>query len=162
MTDEAELLTLLAEAKRLGRRYYTLTGRPLGITGEVAEFEAVRLLGLRLADVRQPGYDATGTAPDGRTERFQVKGRCIIGKAKPGARVGAIDLRKEWDAVLLVLLSEDFEATAIFRAERAAVIRALTAPGSKARNERSQMSIAKFRSISRQLWPAERPKGPQG
>jgi len=52
------LFCLLREPKTLGREYYELTGRPLGITGEVAEYEAVRLLGLELSAVRQTGYDA--------------------------------------------------------------------------------------------------------
>src|SRR5580704_12924117 len=38
--------------------YRKLTGRPLGITSEVAEYEAARLLGLRSPDPRQEGYDA--------------------------------------------------------------------------------------------------------
>jgi hypothetical protein len=56
--DLDELAVIIADAKAVARRYRKLTGRPLGITGEVAEYEAVRLLGLRLADVRQDGYDA--------------------------------------------------------------------------------------------------------
>lgn len=88
------------------------------------------------AEVRQPGYDATGPSPRGKTERLQIKGRCVIGKLKPGARVGAIRLTHPWDAVLLMLLNADFEATAIYRAERAAVKKVLMRPGSRARNER--------------------------
>ena len=149
------LLRLLADAKRLAKRYYALTGRPLGITGEVAEWEAVRLLRLRPAQVRQPGYDAEGKGPNGRKEQLQIKGRCIIGKFKPGARMGAIDLTKPWDAVLLVLLNGDFEATAIYRADRSAVRAALLAPGSKARNKRRQLSIAKFKTIGRRVWPGD-------
>ena len=56
--DLDELAVIIADAKAVARRYRKLTGRPLGITGEVAEYEAARLLGLRLADVRQDGFDA--------------------------------------------------------------------------------------------------------
>ena len=49
---------LLCKAKIIAKEYYRLTGRPLGITGEVAECEAARLLGITLAVVRQTGYDA--------------------------------------------------------------------------------------------------------
>ena len=52
-----EVMQLLGEAKKLARRYRTLTGKPLGITGEVAEFEAARLLNLQLTEARQVGYD---------------------------------------------------------------------------------------------------------
>jgi hypothetical protein len=30
-------MNLLAETKKLAREYYSLTGKPLGVTGEVAE-----------------------------------------------------------------------------------------------------------------------------
>jgi hypothetical protein len=35
-----DLLEILADAKRLAKRYREATGRPLGVTGEVAEYEA--------------------------------------------------------------------------------------------------------------------------
>ena len=43
-TDADRVLELLRKATELAREYYELTDRPLGITGEVAEFEAVRLV----------------------------------------------------------------------------------------------------------------------
>ncbi|WP_256574037.1 hypothetical protein [Pseudomonas sp. NFACC24-1] len=42
----AEIFEVLRDAKVLARRYYRLTGKPLGITGEVAEYEAATKLGL--------------------------------------------------------------------------------------------------------------------
>ncbi len=147
------LMRLLGEAKRLAKQYYQLTRRPLGVTGEVAEYEAIRLLHLQPAPVRQPGYDAEGQVRNGRRERLQIKGRCLSGKTKPGARIGPIDLSKPWDAVLLVLLDADFNATAIYRAERPVVRAALLAPGSKSRNVQRQLSISKFRAIGRRIWP---------
>lgn len=151
MADD-EIGMLLAEAKRLAKRYRALTGKPLGITGEVAEYEAARLLGLELTPARQAGFDAT--EPVGRTaRRLQIKGRCLPCNAKRGQRVGTIDLTKAWDAVLLVLLDEDLEATEIFEAERAAIERTLMAPGSKARNERHSLAVSKFKSIGRRRWP---------
>ena len=35
-----EILEILKEAKVLARRFYRLTGKPLGVTDEVAEYEA--------------------------------------------------------------------------------------------------------------------------
>ena len=63
---------------------------------------------------------------------------------KPGQRLGRIDITKEFDAVLLVLLNEDFEATAIYEADRSAVIGALTTPGSQARNMKGALGVSKF------------------
>ena len=51
---------LLGEVKALPQEYYELTdGRSLGVTGEIAEYEAARILGVKLAPVRQTGFDAT-------------------------------------------------------------------------------------------------------
>lgn len=145
------VLEILAEAKKLAQRYRALTGKPLGITGEVAEYEASRILGVELTPARQAGYDAIETR-DGQTFLLQVKGRCVLEDSKPGQRMGAIDIQKKFDAVLLVLLDGNFEATAIYEAPRQAVIAALKAPGSKARNERGALSISKFKSIGAVRW----------
>jgi hypothetical protein len=40
------VLEILAETKKLAQRYRVLTGKPLGITGEIAEYEAARSLGV--------------------------------------------------------------------------------------------------------------------
>jgi hypothetical protein len=125
---------LLAKAKNLAKEYRALTGKSLGITGEVAEFYAAKLLGLQLALAREPGYDAI-VKEGNKTIRIQIKGRCVHSDSKPGQRVGRIKLEKNWDLVLLVLMDECFEVTKIFQAERAAIITALQAPGSKSRND---------------------------
>jgi len=148
------LLDLLAEAKQLAREYYKLTGKPLGVTGEIAEYEAARLLDLDLAPARTPGYDAIRPTAEG-DQHLQIKGRCILPGSKPGQRMGRIDLEKPWDAVLLVLLDEKFDTTEIYEADRPAVTTALTAPGSRARNERGQMAISQFKSIGHNVWPGK-------
>jgi hypothetical protein len=152
VASSKQLLALLSEAKQLAKAYRQLTGRPLGITGEIAEYEASRLLGVELSPVRQPGYDAIRTTPSGK-QRLQIKGRCILPDAKPGQRIGRIDTNKEWDAVLLVLLNQEFDATAIYEADREAVLAALRAPGSRARNERGALGVSRFKAIGRKVWP---------
>jgi len=127
--------------------------KPLGITGEVSEYEAARLLGLELTAARNPGFDAI-RGSDGR--RYQVKGRCLAPCAKPGQRVGRIDITSDFDAVLLVLLDESLDAVAIYEADRAAVIAAPTAPGSRARNERGALGVAKFKQIGAIVWQRDR------
>lgn len=54
--------------------------------------------------------------------------------------------------MLLVLLDPDFEATVIYEADRDAVVTALTAPGSKARNERGALAVSKVRAIGVERW----------
>ncbi len=72
-----ELQRILCQTRALAIRYYKLTGRPLGVTGEVAECEAARLLNLQLSAVREAGYDAT-QMKGGKTQKIQIKGRCVL------------------------------------------------------------------------------------
>lgn len=142
---------LLRQAKALAKEYYRITGKPLGITGEVAEFEAARLLGVELSIVRQTGYDAIRRTSHGSV-RLQIKGRCFAADGGPGQRLGSIQLDKEWDAVLMVLLDPDFEAREIWEAYREPIAQVLTKPGSVARNERGAMAVNQFKRIGRLLW----------
>lgn len=148
------LASLMRKAKMLAKDYRHLTGRPLGITGEVAEFEAARLLGLELAPVRQNGFDVLDRR-GGRVRRLQVKGRVLFANAKPGQRLSRISLKHKWEAALLVILNEDFEPQLIYEATRAAISKAMLAPGSKARNERGQLGLSKFKSIGKIVWPKD-------
>ena len=144
-------MEILAEAKQLAQEYYLLTAKPLGITGEVAEYDAARILGVELTPARQAGYDAIERSTE-KTRRLQIKGRCLFPNCKPGQRIGSIDITKQWDAVLLVLLDEKFDATEIYEAARPAVVDALSAPGSRARNERGQLGVSKFKAIGNLRW----------
>ncbi len=81
------LREILATVKPLAAEYYRLTGKPLGVTGEVAEYVAAETLGLVLADARTPGYDAIRRTPNG-PERIQNTSR-RIGSAARGTRVFA-------------------------------------------------------------------------
>lgn len=149
--DDTAVLEVLREAKRLAQRYRDLTGKPLGITGEVAEYEAARILGVKLTPARNTGFDAT-ERKKGSIRRLQIKSRCLLKNCKAGQRLGSIDIEKDFDAVLMVLLDENFEATAIYEAEREAVIKAILAPGSKSRNEHWALGVNKFKAISKLRW----------
>ena len=85
-------------------------------------------LGYTITPARQAGYDALERVA-GATRRLQIKGRCLLPGCKPSQRLGSIDITKDWDAVLLVLLDENFDAIAIYEAEREKVLRALSAQG---------------------------------
>src|SRR3546814_9951204 len=69
MIDVEKAGEILERARQAAIEYYELTGKPLGITGEVGEYLAAKILGLQLADARAPGYDAT----DDRGRRIQIK-----------------------------------------------------------------------------------------
>jgi hypothetical protein len=148
------LVELLREVKQLAREYYELTDKPLGVTGEIAEYEAASILKLELSPARQSGYDAIRDI-DGRTERLQIKGRRLTATSKRSQRVGGINLKHDWDVVILVLLDEHYEPTEIYEAVRHAVTGALAKPGSKARNERGSLAISQFKRIGSRIWPTE-------
>jgi hypothetical protein len=141
---------VIEKARDIAVDYYRLTGKSLGITGEVGEYEVAHLLGLKLAGAREAGFDAT----DSGGRRLQIKTRSFPAtRARAGQRVRAIDLTKPWDVVILVVMDEDFRCTEIYEAERDAITDALQAPGSRARNERGALAISKFKSVGNQVWP---------
>lgn len=141
---------ILAEVKRLAIRYHDLTGKPLGVTGEIAEYEAARILGLELCEARSPGYDAVRRKSRG-CDRIQIKGR-RPSKGLHTGRMGGINLSKEFDTVMLVLLDQNFDAAEIWEATRPRVEKLLQAPGSKARNERGAPSVRQFINIAKCVW----------
>jgi hypothetical protein len=149
--NSEEIKTILRQAKRLAQRYRALTGKPLGVAGEVAEYEAAQHLNLELVPARQAGYDAIRRKGK-KAQRLSIKGRCILPGSSRSQRLGKIDIEKPFDAVLMVLMDAGLNATAIYEAPRSKVIAALTAPGSKARNERGALAVSKFRAIGECLW----------
>lgn len=116
-SNDPRIAELIRAAKRLARDYKGLTGRPLGVTGEVAEFEAARLMGADLCAAREAGYDALITR-DGRRVRVQIKGRVTTEDSKPGQRVGTIKLKHPWDVVWFVSLDGDLEPRSIHEISR--------------------------------------------
>jgi hypothetical protein len=142
------LKSVIHTAQAVAKRYRELTGRSLGVTGQVAEVLAAEILGLQLADdPQQKGYDALRGE-----QKIQIKGRCILDPKKPAGRLGKIRLDAEWDCILLVILDPDLEVIEMWEAGRPAVKEELTRPGSKARNEQGQMSVSKFKSIGELIW----------
>jgi hypothetical protein len=140
---------ILKQVKMLAKEYRDVFGRPLGVTGEVAEYEACRHMNLRSMPPRHAGYDAE--TREGR--KIQIKGRVRLPDTSPSQRVGSIRFNHEWDEVWLVILDEDFDAIGIYRATRAALARAVNKPGSKARTDRGQLNVTTFKSIGEKIWP---------
>lgn len=143
---------ILATVKPLAAEYYRLTGKPLGVTGEIAEYIAAEMLGLVLADARTPGYDATRQTPNG-PQRIQIKGRACANGAKPAQRISRIRTDAACDAVLLVLLdNQTLDPREMWEAPFKAVAARLAVPGSKSRG-RGALSVSEFKRMARQVWP---------
>ncbi len=155
LTENSERIKeILAKVKPLAAEYYRLTGKPLGVTGEVAEYVAAQALGLKLADARTPGYDAIRQTPNGE-QRIQIKGRAYGVNAKPGQRISRIKTDAACDSVLLVILeNETLEPREMWEAPFAAVAERLTVPGSKSR-DRGALGVSEFKRMAVKVWPPE-------
>lgn len=152
--DAKRIREVLAEAKALGAEYYRLTGKPLGVTGEVAEYVAAEKLGLELAPARTEGYDAIRRTRDGE-QHIQIKGRAYGRDAKPSQKLGTIKRGSPCDSVLVVLLDNGtLEPFEMWEAPMAAVNDRLAVPGSKAR-ARGALSVPEFKRHCRAVcvWP---------
>ena len=86
-----------------------------------------------------------------KSERIQIKGKQLT-STNPGQKLGKLDPAKAWDSVVLVLLNEAYEPIEIYESKRRKVIAELQKPGSKARNERGQLSLGTFKKIAKQVW----------
>lgn len=157
MTESADahrVREILAAVKPLAAEYYQLTGKPLGVTGEVAEYVAAEILGLELAPPRTSGYDGIRRSKTG-IQRVQIKGRAYGDDAKPGQRLGTIKRGAACDAVLLVLLdNRTLEPREMWEASYSAVEDRLGVPGSKAR-ARGALGVREFKRLARKIWPSQ-------
>lgn len=143
---------LISEARRIAADYRRATGKTLGgVTGEIAENDAARLLNLELSNNRNSGYDAIGL---GKREgkKIQIKGRAIFDTAKSGQRIGQIKTHQEWDSVVLVLMNEDFEPVEIYEADRSDLMESLDETSDSKRNKRGAMSVLRFKHLARLVW----------
>lgn len=145
-------IDILNDVIKLAVEYYTLTGKPLGVTGEVAEYLAASSLNLELAPARCAGFDAI-RYDKGNPQKVQIKGRYKKDGKKWG-RMSKIRHSQEFDIVMLVLMHRDYELVEIWEADRETVLERLIQPGSKSRNERGSMSVSQFKSIARKIWSA--------
>lgn len=145
---------LIAETRRVAAEFRRSTGQTLPVSGEIAKYDAARLLGLNACEQRTDGVDATDRE-GGAGRRYQVKARVITSGKKSGARLGQLNPDGAWDRILLVIMDADYEPCEIHAAERADVLDALgDAAGSK-RSNRGALSVAKFKIISELVWTRE-------
>ena len=140
---------LIAQARQLAAEYRRTMGKPLpGISAEIAEHDAVRLLGLEPKASAEAGWDAVD--PD-NGRRVQIKSRTIFDETKGGERIGQLKMNQEWDAVVLVLMDEDYEPYEIYMALRDDLAAYVSAPSS-GRGRRGAMSVARFKILGELVW----------
>lgn len=149
-----DLDKLITETRRLAADYRRATGKSLAVSSEIAKHDACVQLQLEpVTNDEGGGHDAIGLAPPWKNLRIQIKGRAIFDEGKSGQRIGQLKLDKEWDAVVLVLMDEDFNPFEMYLAARHDIQDSLEDDTSKRRN-RGAMSVAKFKHIAHCVWTA--------
>jgi hypothetical protein len=140
---------LIAQARQLAAEYRRTMGKPLpGISNEIAEHDAVRLLGLEATSAQEAGWDAVDPASGGR---IQIKSRTIFDETKGGERIGQLKMNQQWDAVVLVLMDETYEPYEIYQASREDLAAFVNTSNSN-RAKRGAMSVARFKVIGELVW----------
>lgn len=148
--------TLIAQARTLAANYRRATGKPLpGVSAEIAENDAARLLDLELVKDETLGYDAVGRHSPRAGKRIQIKSRTIFDESKSGHRIGQLRAGQEWDSVLLVLMDDNYEPFEIFEAEREDLLEVIAEAESSKRAKRGLLSVAKFKAIGQLVWTRE-------
>lgn len=146
---------LISEARRIAAEYRRATGKPLGISAEIARHDACTFLNLEPHE-DAVGYDALGLAEERKDLRFQIKGRAIFDEKKGGQRLGQIKLDQNWDKILLVLMNEDFKTTDIYEASREDMLDDIEdANENSSRNKRGAMSVARFKRLAQLVWSSD-------
>ncbi len=132
---------LIGQIIALAVEYKKQFNKNLGITAEIGEYKAAKLLKLQRVEGNiNPGYDAL----DGK-KKVQIKTRIFKKKAE---RTGNFSNHK-YDYALLVLLSPDYEVLEIYKATEYMVKNALDAQSYK----RPSLPIGKFMDIGRRIYP---------
>ena len=146
---------LITQARKLAADYRRATGKPLpGVSAEIAENDAARLLDLELVSDETLGYDALGRGSR-QGKRIQIKSRTIFDDAKSGHRIGQLKTGQDWDSVLLVLMDDNYEPFEIYEADREDLMQAIADAEASKRAKRGLLSVAKFKAISQLVWTRE-------
>jgi hypothetical protein len=140
---------LIAQARQLAAEYRRTMGKPLpGISNEIAEYDALRLLALKPEPEPETGWDAFDPET-GR--RVQIKSRTIFDESKSGARIGQLKMNQDWDSVVLVLMDDNYEPYEIYEALREDLAEFADSAGG-GRSKRGAMSVARFKAIGELVW----------
>ena len=138
LTDD-QLVDQVAALAVLYRKRF---GKSLGVTAEIGEYKAAKLLNLRRAEGNiNKGFDAY----DSGDKRVQIKTRISSGKAH---RTGLFK-NFEFDYALLVLLSENYDLLKVYRAEPKQIEKALKEQS----YDRPSLPIRKFVAIGGLVYP---------
>lgn len=146
---------LIEQARNLASEYRKTTGKVLpGVSSEIAEYDAARLLNLELCQDRSCGFDALGRDGAREGKRIQIKGRTIFDETKSGQRIGQLKVEQPWDLVVLVLMDENYQPNELYEVCREDIMEYINKP-SVSQKRRGAMSVSRFRILGRLVWTSE-------
>lgn len=145
---------LISEARRIAAEYRRATGKPLGISAEIAAHDACTFLGLE-PENKAVGYDAVGIKGKRKGCHFQIKGRAIFDESKGGQRLGQLKVEQDWDFILLVIMDENFDTNEIYEISRENILNDLKDSDSAIRQKRGAISVARFKHLAELVWNKE-------
>src|SRR3989338_8392976 len=138
LTITDEIKKMVNKIIKIALEYETLTGRKLGITGEIAEIIVCHKLGLKLlANSLSPGHDAV----DERGNKFQIKSKRII---KNKGRIGRFSDHK-FDYLITVLFDKNYKIIGLYQADYKKIIPIIN------RHARRNPTIHEIISVSSKL-----------
>jgi hypothetical protein len=133
LIDQIAVLTVL---------YKKRFGKSLGVTAEIGEYKAAKLLKLRRAEGNiNKGFDAY----DLDNRKVQIKSRVTTSKTQ---RTGTFSSHK-FDYALLVLLSDNYDIKEIYRADHKQIEKAIENQS----YSRRSLPIGKFIAIGKPVYP---------
>lgn len=138
LSDDQLIEHIIPLATEYRRRF----GKSLGITGEVGEYKASRLLKLERASGNiNEGFDAI----DPKNKKVQIKSR-ICQRSR-----GRTSVFKNYgfDYALLVLLDDDYEVIEMYQAECKKIRHSINTQSYK----RPALSISTFKKIAKSIYP---------
>lgn len=132
---------LIDQIAALAMLYKKRFGKSLGVTAEIGEYKAAKLLDLTRVDGNiNKGFDAY----DGK-KRVQIKTRISSSKAQ---RTGFFK-SPDFDYCLLVLLSDKYEVLKIYKAERKRILKEIQNQS----YSKPSLSIRKFTAVGKPVNP---------
>lgn len=151
VSPEDGMERMMEAVRAVGAAYRQRTGRPLGVSGELGEYLAVRHLGLTLLEERLPGVDATRSAAGGQLDHMLIRTRALSMAVLEGRRIGALPESETATHLVLVLLDEEsLRLEAIWQAPYEAVFQQQMTRG----NSRG-VHLTRFLALpgAERLWP---------
>ena len=141
---------LMEQTRNLAAEYRRSTGQTLAVSGEIAKYDAVRILHLEQPHDLQAGVDAM-MERGGEKLEVQIKARVIFDEQRNTYKLGKINLDGHWQMLLLVLLNKEYITTEIIALSRAELLKLIEADSKIAEQV---ISVPKFRVLGKTIWPA--------